>query len=309
MKRMTEFSFSLADSLLKLFCIIFPIGAISEKTAHPEEETEPKEIVHPEKESAPEEVTHPKKEVVPAEIDKSEKETISDETVHPEKETLSNAVILTEEESEYEEKASLEEPTSEEMRHPEKEYIAEEINQWDKETASGEYALSEQEPLFKEMDDSEKEAISQEMAQSQEEAASTTVSETEQKTVSRSLVKQQNVFTEEYRTTELATGLIGSILGALSILLAFVIGVVGVTFKFDGTTFGEVMRVVTPIFAIVAMIGVILQGKYPKLGGCLVIVAVVQGFVAVSFLYVPSGILLLISSYLGLQRSHQIQRI
>lgn len=211
MNRMTEFSFSLAESLLKLFFTIFPISTTSEEIAHTEKESVPEEIDYSEKETVPEEITHPKK------------ETVAEENFHPEKESVS-------EETTY---------------------------------------------------------VKKEAADS-------------------SLVKQ-NMFSEEYRTTELATGLIGSVLGVLTLLLARVIEAIGVTFKFNETVFGDVMNVATPIFALLAITGVMLQGRHPKLGGGLIIIAAIEGFVAMSFLYLPAGVLLFVSGYMGLQRSNQIR--
>lgn len=106
------------------------------------------------------------------------------------------------------------------------------------------------------------------------------------------------------RTTELATGLAGCVLGLLSIVLVILIGGIGVTFKFDGTAFGSAMEFISPLFAMLAIVGVIFGRYYPKPGGWLIIIAAVAGFAVMPYLYLPSGILLLISGFMGIQRGN-----
>lgn len=131
---------------------------------------------------------------------------------------------------------------------------------------------------------------------------------TEKEIVGHSPVKQKT-FSEEYQLTELATGLVGSILGILTIMLAVASGATGFTFNLHATFFGSVLNFVSPVFAVLAIVGVVLARHKPKLGGWLIIISAVVGFMAIPFLYLPSGIPLLTSGFMGLQRGDQNRAI
>lgn len=269
MNRMTEFTFSLADSFVKLFFITFPIHVTSEKSNHTEKVTVSKEINYPEKEIALGDVTVVGQVSVPEEMTVTEQEPVYEVNHYPEKDI------------------GLEEIT-----------VAEETVQ---ETP----AFPEEENAPEEISPSEIESISEEIAYAEEEVVSEEATHVQRETAKRSEVKQ-NRLSEEYRTTEIATGLVGCMFGVLTILLALVIGAIGVTFQFNETDFGQMMNIATPIFVGLAIIGVILQIKYPKRGSWLIIIAAVEGLVAMPFLYLLPGALLLISGYMGLRRGKQI---
>lgn len=281
MKRITDFSLSLADNFLRIFLIIFPIYTPSEKSVHPEEEpgkgedadsengTESEEIAEPEKESTSEEIVDNGEEPEPAII-----------AAHEEK-PAPRMVTAPEEESE-----------SEEIADSEQAFAAETIPEPEKASATEAAAGLE----------TEKEADVAAAAETESQA----ITNPEKRTASRSMVEQNMFSSEEYRATEFVTGLVGSILGVLTIVFALVLGAIGVTFKFDGTGVGNVLNIASPVFAVLAIIGVIVQRRYPKIGGWLIIVAAVEGFLAIPFLFLPSGISLLIAGYMGIQRgNHQ----
>src|SRR5699024_6008208 len=112
--------------------------------------------------------------------------------------------------------------TSEETIHSEEGAAAfKEVTQ-----SEEEFAASEETTQSEEVTQSKEEVASSEaVAQSETESSSKEADNDEKATAKRSSLKQKS-FPKEYRTTEIVTGLIGSMLGMLMIWLAVVIGVI-----------------------------------------------------------------------------------
>ena len=102
------------------------------------------------------------------------------------------------------------------------------------------------------------------------------------------------------RTAEFTLGLIGGIIGLIASVLAMMVGGVDAAFSSSGTSVITGLAWAAFFFSILAIIGAIVVRTKDKLGGILLLVSAVGGFVCISMFYLISAILIGIAGIMGL---------
>ncbi|EEM07500.1 hypothetical protein BHU24_10385 [Bacillus pseudomycoides] len=104
------------------------------------------------------------------------------------------------------------------------------------------------------------------------------------------------------RTTEFVLGLIGGIFGILCAFLVIFFGGLGSAFEADGANQLMTQGWIAVLLSILGIVGsVIVKGKV-KIGGAMMTVAAIGGFICISAFYILPGVLLLIGGLMGLLR-------
>lgn len=104
------------------------------------------------------------------------------------------------------------------------------------------------------------------------------------------------------RTTEFVLGLIGGIFGIICAFIALLIGGMGAAFEADGadTVIGLGWGAVA--LSILGIVGSVVVKKNAKVGGIMMTVAAIGGFICISLIYILPGVLLLIGGLMGIFR-------
>ncbi|MBO1625255.1 DUF4064 domain-containing protein [Bacillus arachidis] len=107
------------------------------------------------------------------------------------------------------------------------------------------------------------------------------------------------------RTTEFVLGLIGGIFGILCAFLVIFFGGLGSAFEADGANQLMTQGWIAVLLSILGIVGsVIVKGK-AKIGGAMMTVASIGGFICISAFYILPGILLIIGGLMGLLRKEK----
>ncbi|HFJ9472414.1 DUF4064 domain-containing protein [Bacillus cereus group sp. MYBKT111-2] len=104
------------------------------------------------------------------------------------------------------------------------------------------------------------------------------------------------------RTAEFVLGLIGGIFGIICAFVALLIGGMGAAFEADGanTVIGLGWGAVA--LSVLGIVGSVMVRSKAKVGGIMMTVAAIGGFVCISIIYLLPGVLLLIGGLMGIFR-------
>ncbi|PGY16301.1 DUF4064 domain-containing protein [Bacillus cereus] len=107
------------------------------------------------------------------------------------------------------------------------------------------------------------------------------------------------------RTTEFVLGLIGGIFGIICAFIALMIGGMGAAFEAEGanTIIGLGWGAVG--LSILGIVGCVVVKKNAKVGGIMMTVASIGGFICISIFYLLPGVLLLIGGLMGIFRKNK----
>ncbi|MBG9721770.1 hypothetical protein BK735_21540 [Bacillus mycoides] len=104
------------------------------------------------------------------------------------------------------------------------------------------------------------------------------------------------------RTAEFVLGLIGGIFGIICAFIALLIGGMGAAFEAEGanTIIGLGWGAVG--LSILGIVGSVMVRGKAKVGGIMMTVAAIGGFICISIVYLLPGVLLLIGGLMGILR-------
>lgn len=102
------------------------------------------------------------------------------------------------------------------------------------------------------------------------------------------------------RTTEFVLGLIGGIFGIICAFIALMIGGMGAAFEGADSIIGLGWGAVA--LSILGIVGCVVVKKNAKVGGIMMTVASIGGFICISIFYLLPGVLLLIGGLMGIFR-------
>ncbi|MFB7351917.1 DUF4064 domain-containing protein [Bacillus thuringiensis] len=104
------------------------------------------------------------------------------------------------------------------------------------------------------------------------------------------------------RTAEFVLGLIGGIFGILCAFIALFIGGLGSALEADGanTVIGLGWGAVA--LSVLGIVGSVMVRSKAKVGGIMMTVAAIGGFICISLIYLLPGVLLLIGGLMGIFR-------
>ncbi|EJR37250.1 DUF4064 domain-containing protein [Bacillus mycoides] len=104
------------------------------------------------------------------------------------------------------------------------------------------------------------------------------------------------------RTAEFVLGLIGGIFGIICAFIALLIGGMGAAFEAEGanTIIGLGWGAVG--LSILGIVGSVMVRSKAKVGGIMMTVAAIGGFICISIFYLLPGVLLLIGGLMGIFR-------
>ncbi|AKE15094.1 MAG TPA: DUF4064 domain-containing protein [Bacillus sp. (in: Bacteria)] len=107
------------------------------------------------------------------------------------------------------------------------------------------------------------------------------------------------------RTAEFVLGLIGGIFGIICAFVALLIGGMGAAFEADGanTVIGLGWGAVA--LSILGIVGSVMVRSKAKVGGIMMTVAAIGGFICISIIYLLPGVLLLIGGLMGIFRKNK----
>ncbi|EJQ14778.1 MULTISPECIES: DUF4064 domain-containing protein [Bacillus] len=108
------------------------------------------------------------------------------------------------------------------------------------------------------------------------------------------------------RTAEFVLGLIGGIFGILCAFIALFIGGLGSALEADGanTVIGLGWGAVA--LSILGIVGSVMVRSKAKVGGIMMTVAAIGGFICISLIYLLPGVLLLIGGLMGIFRKDKV---
>jgi hypothetical protein len=108
------------------------------------------------------------------------------------------------------------------------------------------------------------------------------------------------------RTAEFVLGLIGGIFGILCAFIALFIGGLGSALETDGanTVIGLGWGAVA--LSILGIVGSVMVRSKAKVGGIMMTVAAIGGFICISLIYLLPGVLLLIGGLMGIFRKDKV---
>ncbi|MCU5023751.1 DUF4064 domain-containing protein [Bacillus cereus] len=104
------------------------------------------------------------------------------------------------------------------------------------------------------------------------------------------------------RTVEFVLGLIGGVFGIICAFVALLIGGMGAAFEANGanTVIGLGWGAVA--LSILGIVGSVMVRSKAKVGGIMMTVAAIGGFICISIIYLLPGVLLLIGGLMGIFR-------
>lgn len=108
------------------------------------------------------------------------------------------------------------------------------------------------------------------------------------------------------RTAEFVLGLIGGIFGILCAFIALFIGGLGSALEADGasTVIGLGWGAVG--LSVLGIVGSVMVKSKAKVGGIMMTVAAIGGFICISLIYLLPGVLLLIGGLMGIFRKDKV---
>ncbi|HDX9654372.1 hypothetical protein COM65_19320 [Bacillus wiedmannii] len=104
------------------------------------------------------------------------------------------------------------------------------------------------------------------------------------------------------RTTEFVLGLIGGIFGIICAFIALMIGGMGAAFEAEGAESIIGLGWGAVALSILGIVGCVVVKKNAKVGGIMMTVAAIGGFICISIFYLLPGVLLLIGGLMGIFR-------
>lgn len=104
------------------------------------------------------------------------------------------------------------------------------------------------------------------------------------------------------RTTEFVLGLIGDIFGIIFAFIALMIGGMGAAFDAEGADSIIGLSWGAVALSILGIVGCIVVKKNAKVGGNMMTVAAIGGFICISIVYLLPGVLLLIGGLMEIFR-------
>ncbi|MEK5251557.1 DUF4064 domain-containing protein [Bacillus sp. FSL R9-9530] len=104
------------------------------------------------------------------------------------------------------------------------------------------------------------------------------------------------------RIAEFALGLIGGIFGIICAFIALLIGGMGAAFEAEGADSIIGLGWVAVALSILGIVGCVVVKKNAKIGGIMMTVAAIGGFICISIVYLLPGVLLLIGGLMGIFR-------
>ncbi|MGG0721896.1 DUF4064 domain-containing protein [Bacillus mycoides] len=107
------------------------------------------------------------------------------------------------------------------------------------------------------------------------------------------------------RTAEFVLGLIGGIFGVICAFIALMIGGMGAAFEAEGanTIIGLGWSAVG--LSILGIVGSVMVRSKAKVGGIMMTIAAIGGFICISIFYLLPGVLLLIGGLMGIFRKNK----
>lgn len=105
------------------------------------------------------------------------------------------------------------------------------------------------------------------------------------------------------RTTEFVLGLIGGIFGFGGAVFAVMFGAVDEAVS--GSSEISNLGWAAMLFSVLAIVGAILVKSKPKLGGILMLVSGIGGFISIFVFYILSAVLLVIAGLMGVLRKEK----
>jgi len=102
--------------------------------------------------------------------------------------------------------------------------------------------------------------------------------------------------------TEFILGLIGGIFGIIGGILALVVGGIAGAFGAQGAETVTTLGTAAFVLAVVGIIGAAVSDRRNKLGGTLMIISAIGGFIAISLFYVLPAIFLIIGGVMAYTR-------
>lgn len=109
------------------------------------------------------------------------------------------------------------------------------------------------------------------------------------------------------RTTEFVLGLIGGIVGIIGSFFALFVGGVDAALSDTGTSSIIGGGWMAMFLSVLGIIGAVMVRGKPKVGGILMLIAAIGGFISIFMAYFLSGVLLLIAGLMGVFRKEKDQ--
>ncbi|MFN2745167.1 MULTISPECIES: DUF4064 domain-containing protein [Bacillus] len=107
------------------------------------------------------------------------------------------------------------------------------------------------------------------------------------------------------RTTEFVLGLIGGIFGFIGAFIALMIGGIDAAFSSSGTSQIVGLGWGAVFFSILGIVGSVIVRNKAKLGGIMLLISAIGGFICIFMFYILSGVLLFIAGIMGLVRKEK----
>lgn len=108
------------------------------------------------------------------------------------------------------------------------------------------------------------------------------------------------------RTTEFVLGLIGGIFGILCAFIALFIGGVASAMEAEGASNVIGLGWVAVALSILGIVGSVMVKSKAKVGGGMMTIAAIGGFICISFIYILPAVLLLIGGLMGIFRKEKV---
>lgn len=104
------------------------------------------------------------------------------------------------------------------------------------------------------------------------------------------------------RTAEFVLGLIGGIFGFIAAILALMVGGIDAAFSDSGTSEVTGLGWAAFLFSALAIVGSVVVRSKPKVGGILLIISAIGGFISIFMFYLISAVLIIIAGIMGVVR-------
>lgn len=108
------------------------------------------------------------------------------------------------------------------------------------------------------------------------------------------------------RTTEFVLGLIGGIFGILCACIALFIGGVASAMEAEGASNVIGLGWAAVALSILGIVGSVMVKSKAKVGGAMMTIAAIGGFICISFIYILPAVLLLIGGLMGIFRKEKV---
>jgi len=105
------------------------------------------------------------------------------------------------------------------------------------------------------------------------------------------------------RTTEFVLGLIGGIIGFLAAIFALFVGGVDAAISSSGTSEITTLGWLAFLFSTLAIVGAVVVRSNAKMGGILLLVSAIGGFISIYLFYLVSAILIGIAGIMGVLKN------